>query len=217
METYVGIFIVCLIILSPFLLFEGFTKYANYMQQEARDKVFNSPTYIAYKQQHDKNEKENRLANKLYTYDEKYVDYTYENFNLFDRENLYFNHHNMPAFYVGAFEGTAECAPNDAKNGTYMASIYDGQHIFINKIEIPQRLFDYIIHCGGSVRAYGNIQEYGENYIMNHVYVVNRWWGKNEPKLRIYHGEVYIESGSKFESLAETNPIGDKAKIAMAM
>ena len=217
MEICVAILIVCLIILSPFLLFGGFAKYAEYKINHTRNSVFNSPTYIAYKQKHDKNEKENRLANKLYTYDEKYVLYTYENYDLFDRENLHFNHHNMPAFYVGAFEGTAECTPNDTKNGTCMASIYDGQHIFINKIEIPQRLFDYIIHCGGCVRAFGNIKEYGEDYIMNYVYVVNRFWDNNEPKLRIYHGEVYIESGSKFNSLTETNPMVDKTKIAMAI
>lgn len=200
-----------------FLLFYGIEKYFGYNLRAKRNSFFNSPTYIAYKQKHDEGEKENRLANRKYSYNEKYINYRYEKYSLFDKENIKFNHHNMPSFYVGAFDGTAECTPNDAKNGNYMASIYDGQHIFINKIEIPQWIFDYIIHCGGSVRAYGNIQEYGENYIMNHVYVVNRWWNKNEPKLRIYHGEVYIESGSKFESLTETNPIADKAKIAMAI
>lgn len=191
--TFVVIIIVLTVVLSPFLA--GI--YGNYKMNKIERSFFSSPTYIAYKQQHDKGEAKNRIANKRYSYEEKYVDYTYQKFELFDRENMHFNHHNMPLFYVGAFEGTAECTPNDSTNGTYMASIYDGQHIFINKIEINQRIFDYIIKSGGCVRAYGNIKEYDEDYITNHVYVVNRWWDKNECKLRIYHGEVYIESGSK--------------------
>lgn len=192
-----GIFAVTIIVLTlvsyPFLA--GI--YGNYKMNKIEQSFFSSPAYIAYKEQHDKGEAKNRIANKRYTYNEKYVDYTYQKFELFDRENIHFNHHNMPSFYVGAFEGTAECTPNDSMNGTYMASIYDGQHIFINKIEINQQIFDYIIKSGGCVMAYGNIKECDENYITHNVYVTNRWWDKNERKLRIYHGEVFIESGSK--------------------
>lgn len=186
--AFAVIIIVLTVVLSPFLA----GAYGNYKMNKIERSFFNSPAYIAYKEQHDKGEAKNRIANKRYSYEEKYVDYTYQKFGLFDMDDIDCNHHNMPLFYVGAFEGTAECTPNDSTNGTYMASIYDGQHIFINKIEINQRIFDYIIHSGGSVRAYGNIKEYGKEHSRYYY-----GWSKNEPILRVFYGKVFIESGLK--------------------
>ena len=173
---------------------------------------FNSPEYIAYKQKHEKEEKKYRLANKQYTYDEKYRDFEYKKYDLFQMDDIDCNHHNMPTFYVGAFEGTAECSPNDVKNGHYMASIYDGLHNLINKIEIDQYVFDYILYCGGFVRAYGNISEWSEEKVKHDTYFIS--WDNHERILRVFRGVVYIESADKLASA--TNPILNK-KIPTAV
>ena len=165
-------------------------------------KFFNSPEYIAYKQKYEKGEKKYRLANKQYTYDEKYKDFEYKEYKLFQMDDIDCNHHNMPTFYVGAFEGTAECSPNDANNGHYFASIYDGLHNLINKIEICQTIFEYILYCGGYVRAYGNITEWSEYRVKHCTYF--KCWDNHERILRVFSGVVYIECGSKS---AETNHI----------
>lgn len=171
---------------------------------------FNSPEYIAYKQKHEKEEKKYRLANKQYTYDEKYKDFEYKEYNLFQMDDIDCNHHNMPTFYVGAFEGTAECSPNDANNGHYMVSIYDGLHNLINKIEICQTIFEYILYCGGYVRAYGNITEWSEDEVKHDTYFT--CWDNHERILRVFRGVVYIECGSKS---AETNPISIRKSLQL--
>lgn len=171
---------------------------------------FNSPEYIAYKQKHEKGEKKYRLANKQYTYDEKYKDFEYKKYDLFQMDDIDCNHHNMPTFYVGAFEGTAECSPNDANNGHYVVSIYDGLHNLINKIEICQTIFEYILYCGGYVRAYGNITEWSEDEVKYNTYFT--CWDNHERILRVFRGVVYIECGSKS---AETNPISIRKSLQL--